>query len=64
ELGAVSHYARRISRGAVLAGSNNAHLYTGLVSADRPASDYTPRIIAAHPQASIPLEADFILWYR
>lgn len=53
-----------LSRGVVLAGTNNAYLYTGLVSADRPASDYTPRIIAAHPQANIPLEGDFILWYR
>ncbi len=53
-----------LSRGAMLAGTTNAYVYTGSVAANRPASDYTPRIIAAHPQASIPLEADLILWYR
>ncbi len=53
-----------LSRGAQLAGSANAYLYTGSVAADRPASDYTPRIIAAHPQAVVPLEAELILWHR
>jgi len=53
-----------LSRGAALAGTANAYVYTGFVAADRPASDYTPRIIAAHPQASVPLEANLILWYR
>ncbi len=53
-----------LSRGARLAGSTNAYLYTGSVAADRPASDYTPRIIAAHPQAVVPLEAELILWHR
>jgi len=50
--------------GEVLAGTANAYVYSGFVSADRPVSDYTPRIIAAHPQANIPLEANMILWYR
>jgi len=53
-----------LSRGATLAGTANAYVYTGLVAADRPASDYTPRIIPAHPQANIPLEANLIHWYR
>ena len=53
-----------LSRDAALAGTANAYVYTGLVATDRPASDYTPRVIPAHPQASVPLEANLILWYR
>ncbi len=53
-----------LTRGAALAGSANAWLYTGHVSAGRPLSDYTPRIIPAHPLAKVPLEANMILWYR
>jgi len=53
-----------LTRGAALAGTANAWLYAGSVSAGRPLSDYTPRIIPAHPLASVPLEANMILWYR
>ncbi len=51
-------------RGVALAGAHNAYLFTASVAADRPLSDYTPRMVAAHPQANIPLEADRILWYQ
>ena len=34
------------------------------VPANRPASDYTPRVIPYHPKASVPLEAPQILWQR
>jgi len=50
--------------GTALAGTANAWLYTGSISAERPLSDYTPRIVPAHPLASVPLEANMILWYR
>lgn len=53
-----------LNLGVALAGSANAYVYSGCVAADRPASDYTPRIIAIHPQANVPLEANMILWYR
>jgi starch phosphorylase len=36
--------------------------YSAQVSATRPASDYTARIIPHHPHASVPLEAERILW--
>ena len=64
--GAVSITSQRAvaGSGAALAGTANAYVYTGSVAADRPASDYTPRIIPMRPRASIPLEADLILWYR
>ncbi|NOY14301.1 MAG: glycosyltransferase family 1 protein, partial [Deltaproteobacteria bacterium] len=53
-----------LDRGMALAGTANAYLYSGCVSAERPVADYTPRIIALHPQANVPLEANQILWYR
>ncbi len=53
-----------LNRGDVLAGAANAFLYTARVSADRPATDYTPRVIPSHPLARVPLESQLILWYR
>ncbi len=53
-----------LTRSTILAGTANAWLYSGTVAADRPLSHYTPRIIPAHSQARIPLEANAILWYR
>ncbi len=53
-----------LTRGEALAGAANAYLYTGRVPADRPAGDYTPRIIPFHPLAQVPLEAEMILWQR
>jgi hypothetical protein len=32
------------------------------VDADRPASDYTPRVIPRCPGVSVPIEAPYILW--
>jgi starch phosphorylase len=42
--------------------SDGAYLYAASVDASRPASDTTPRIIACHPDVSVPLEANPILW--
>lgn len=53
-----------LQRGALLSGASNAYVYQGSVPANRPALDYTPRIIPMHDKASVPIEADFILWYR
>ena len=53
-----------LERGTALAGTANAWLYSGSVVADRPFADFTPRIVPAHPLASVPLEAKMILWYR
>ncbi|HEX22422.1 MAG TPA: hypothetical protein ENH21_03225 [Chromatiales bacterium] len=55
---------QELERGTALAGTANAWLYSGCVAADRPLSDYTPRIVPAHPLASVPLEANMILWYQ
>ncbi len=42
--------------------STTGYLYRALVPSDRPAADYTPRIIPYFPGASIPLEGTRILW--
>lgn len=53
-----------LARTAALVGVSNGHLYTGTVPDDRPAADYTPRIVPAHASAIVPLEASFITWYK
>ncbi len=68
---AVELYADGIDGGApertpmCLAGpSAVGHLYTAAVPAGRPASDYTPRVIAARAGVAVPLEAAPICWQR
>ncbi|HQZ40588.1 MAG TPA: hypothetical protein PLH72_16270 [Vicinamibacterales bacterium] len=45
-----------------LPGTPGGFEYTGQVPASRPAHDFTPRLVPFHPDASVPLEAPFILW--
>ncbi|MGR8933701.1 MAG: alpha-glucan family phosphorylase [Gammaproteobacteria bacterium] len=45
-----------------LQGARNGFLYSGSAPADRPISDYTPRIVPRHPDCAIPLEAAQIKW--
>ena len=52
-----------LKRDKPLIGSENGFVYTAQVPAGRPAADYTPRLISQHNDASIPLEAAFILWH-
>ncbi len=52
-----------MTRGDALVGES-AWRYTAVVRADRPASEFTPRVVPFHPEASVPLEAAQILWYR
>ena len=40
------------------------HIYEARVPANRPASDYTPRVLPTHAVAHVPLEAGHILWQR
>jgi starch phosphorylase len=53
-----------MERGDRLMGSPNAYSFTASVPADRPASDFTPRLVPFHAGALVPLEARQILWYR
>jgi starch phosphorylase len=52
-----------MAQGDPLVGES-AWRYTASIPADRPASDFTPRVIPYHPEAFVPLEANEILWYR
>ena len=42
----------------------NSYEYCASLAASRPASDYTPRLVAHHTDAAVPLEATEILWQR
>jgi starch phosphorylase len=46
------------------ADSDGYLIYSGKVSAAHPATDYTPRVVPCHANASVPLEAEQILWQR
>lgn len=47
-----------------LDGAINIHVFNTFVSAERPAEDYTPRIIPAFPDVNIPLEMNQIHWQK
>jgi starch phosphorylase len=53
-----------MERGEPLIGSTSAYSFTASVPADRPATDFTPRLVPFHQGALVPLEANQILWYR
>ena len=53
-----------MKRGDPLIGAASGYAYTAMLPADRPAADYTPRIVAQHSGALLPLEAPFILWHH
>ena len=46
-----------------LSGAAGGYLYAGTVPADRPAGDYTPRVVPEHPEAVLPAEAPLVRWY-
>jgi starch phosphorylase len=52
-----------LRREQLLSGAASGYVYVGQVPADRPALDYTPRVIPAHPDAFIPAEVWRIRWY-
>lgn len=39
-------------------------VYTASAPANRPPTDYTPRVVPHHDGASVPLEAPYTLWQR
>lgn len=51
-----------MDRGEMLAGPGAGYRYHATVPTGRPPGDYTPRVVPCHAEASLPLEADFILW--
>ena len=56
--------AMPLRRDHALSGAAGGYLYVGRACpTDRPAGDYTPRVVPAHAEAMIPAEARFIRWY-
>lgn len=55
---------QEMMRGRPLTGAPGGWLYRTRVPADRPASDYTARVIPQHPGVAIPLEDARIAWQR
>jgi glycogen phosphorylase len=53
----------RMDRGERLLGSANGFSYAIRIPANRPATDYTPRLIPDFAGASVPLESSCILWH-
>ena len=47
-----------------LAGAACSYVYSAAVSAARPATDYTARLIPHYDGVAVPLEVDLILWQR
>jgi starch phosphorylase len=47
-----------------LADASNSYIYGGQVPANRPATDYTARILPHRDDVDVPLEANQILWQR
>lgn len=54
----------RMERGEAAAGSVNGWIYEATINGQRPADDYTPRVVPYHAEAHVPLEAVQILWFR
>ena len=53
-----------MDRGELLVGATSAFTYNASVPTIRPIADYTPRLVPQHVEASVPLEAPFILWHE
>jgi starch phosphorylase len=53
-----------MSRGERVVGAANSFTYTAVIPDNRPAADYTPRLVPQHVGAFVPLEAPFILWHE
>jgi starch phosphorylase len=52
-----------MQRDQPLAGAAGGWRYVAEVPADRPPAEYTPRVVATHPEAIVPAEAQFIRWF-
>ncbi len=53
-----------MERGEPIPGAVHGYWYRAVVSASRPAMDFTPRIVPYHPEARIPSEGALIRWQR
>lgn len=47
-----------------LAGASGGYVYSTAITVDRPATDYTARVIPHCDGVAVPLETSHILWQR
>jgi glycogen phosphorylase len=55
---------QEMKRSRPLTGAAGGYIYQAVVPADRPAADYTARVIPHYSGVAVPLEAAHILWMR
>ncbi len=55
---------QEMKQGQQLAGAIRGYIYSITVSATRPATDYTARVIPNYDSVAVPLESAQILWYH
>jgi len=55
---------QEMMRGQQPVGAGNGYVYSSQVPANRPAADYTARLIPFRPGVAVPLEATQILWQK
>jgi starch phosphorylase len=53
-----------MTRSGPIQGAVNGHFYIARTARNRPAADYTPRLVPTHAGTLIPLETHRILWQR
>ena len=59
-----AHVRKEMTRGPQLLGAENGYVYGAQVQAQRPAKDYTTRVVPHRAGIAVPLEAAHILWQR
>jgi starch phosphorylase len=57
-------FCRDMKRMTALPGAVSGYVFEATVPADRPAENYTPRLVPFHCHANIPAEEAHIKWYR
>lgn len=59
-----SNVRQEMMQSRKLIGTENGYMYVAEIEADRPASDYTARVIPSCAGVAVPLEAGQVLWQR
>jgi len=62
--GGSAPFRQAMTRAEALVGAVGGFVFTADVPSNRPAADYTPRIVPAYRDLAVPLETPEILWQR
>ena len=63
-LGASPAVRQEMAADGTIPGSVNGYIYRAVLTGDRPAGHFTPRIVPAHPEAMVPMECGLVAWQR